>query len=99
MSHIKRVTYRSPVFIHFAACALNRRPITSIKSQPSRNGMASNFEKSDSTTVSQPISARKAMFSSTCADISVSAQELSKHSFAPRESHQGLQGVPNTIVQ
>ena len=40
---------KAPVFIYSAACARKRRPITSIKSQPSRNGMASSLEKSDST--------------------------------------------------
>jgi hypothetical protein len=49
---------RAPVFIYSAACARKRRPITSIKSQPSRNGIASSLEKSDSTTVSQPSSPR-----------------------------------------
>lgn len=61
----KNERLQRPFFIHSFVCARNRRPITSIKSQPSRNGMASSLEKSDSTTVSQPISARKAMFSST----------------------------------
>lgn len=31
MCNVKRATHRSPVFIHSAACARKRRPITSIK--------------------------------------------------------------------
>jgi len=54
----KRAPIEAPVSTYSFTSARKRRPITSIKSQPSRNGMASSLEKSDSTTVSQPSSPR-----------------------------------------
>jgi len=48
----------APVFIYCATCARSRRPITSIKSQPSRNGMTSSLKKNLQRIVSKPISDR-----------------------------------------
>lgn len=56
--HKKTGANQAPVFHYSLTCARKRRPITSIKSQPSRNGMTNSLEKSANTTVSQPISAR-----------------------------------------
>lgn len=66
---IKWATQRSPALDHSCTCARNRLPSTSITSHPSRSDIVSNLQKSESTKVSELISERKAMFSSSCVTV------------------------------